>query len=308
MKILVTGGAGFIGSHVVDRFIAEGHEVVVVDNLSTGRRANLNPQARLYEVDIRSPELAEVFAQERPEVVDHHAAQAEVRRSVVDPLFDAGVNILGSLNLLQNAVLSGVRKVIYISSGGAIYGEPEYMPCDERHPVQPMSPYGTSKHTVEHYLRLYRQLHGLDYTVLRYANVYGPRQDPHGEAGVVAIFAGQMLNGGQPVIYGDGLQERDFVYVADCARANALALSGGSGEAFNIGSGEAISINGLFALMKEITGYGGHAEYAPAKPGDVLRIYLDASKAQRLLGWAPTVGLRQGLAETIAFVRQGRAR
>ncbi|NLS75979.1 MAG: NAD-dependent epimerase/dehydratase family protein, partial [Chloroflexi bacterium] len=289
MKILVTGGAGFIGSHVVDRFIAEGHDVVVVDNLSTGRRANLNPKATFYEMDLRSPQLAEVFERERPEAIDHHAAQAEVRRSVADPVFDAEVNILGSLNLLQNAAKYGVRKAIYISSGGAIYGEPEYMPCDEKHPVRPMSPYGVTKHTVEHYLYLYKQLHGLDYTVLRYANVYGPRQDPNGEAGVVAIFVGQMLNGGKPIIYGDGRQERDFVYVADCARANALALTRGEGEAFNIGSGVPLSVNGLFELLKQITGYAGEARYGSAKAGDILRIYLDASKAKRELGWEPTV-------------------
>ncbi len=219
-RVLVTGGAGFIGSHVVDRLVAAGHDVAVVDNLATGRRANLNPAARFYELDIRDPALGTVVERERPAVISHHAAQVDVRRSTADPLYDADVNILGSLNVLKVAVEHGVRKVIYISTGGAVYGEPEYLPVDEDHPIHPLCEYGASKHAVEHYLYMYAENYDLDYTVLRYPNVYGPRQDPHGEAGVVAIFSQKMLKGETCTINGDGTQERDFLYVADCARAN----------------------------------------------------------------------------------------
>jgi UDP-glucose 4-epimerase len=213
VKILVTGGAGFIGSHVVDTFLNNGHEVVVVDDLSTGRRSNLNPAATFYQVDIRSPQMDEIFEAERPQFVDHHAAQMDVRRSIEDPLFDADVNVLGSIKLIELAKKYGVKRFIYISTGGAVYGEPEYLPCDELHPVNPICPYGASKHTVEHYLYMYKENYDLDYVVLRYPNVYGPRQDPHGEAGVVAIFTGQMLEGEQVVINGDGEKQRVFVYV-----------------------------------------------------------------------------------------------
>jgi UDP-glucose 4-epimerase len=307
MRILVTGGAGFIGSHVVDSFIEAGHHVAVVDDLSTGRRSNLNRRATFYEIDLRSPGLRRVFDRERPEIVSHHAAQVDVRRSVSDPVFDADVNVLGSLNLLECCRARGVRKVIYISSGGAVYGEPEYLPCDEDHPIQPLAPYGASKYIVERYLYLYREVHGLDYTVLRYGNVYGPRQDPLGEAGVVAIFTGQMLDGGKPVINGSGEQERDFVYVEDCARANVLALERGSGAVFNLGCGEGTSVNRLFELLKDITGYHGDALYEPAKAGETFRIYLDASRARHKLGWRPAVGLDQGLERTVAYFRSEMA-
>ena len=263
MKILVTGGAGFIGSHVVDAYLAQGHDVVVVDNLSTGRKANLNPDATFYQADIRGSELEGIFAREEPQIVNHHAAQVDVRRSVADPIFDADVNVTGTLNLLECARHHGVEKVIYISTGGAVYGEPEYLPCDEAHPIRPLAPYGVSKHTVEHYLFLYRHNHGLPYTILRYPNVYGPRQDPYGEAGVVAIFTKQLLQGEQATIYGDGFQERDFVYVGDCAWANVLALTAGENDIYNLASGEGTTINALFALLKEITGSGRAAAYGP---------------------------------------------
>ena len=301
MRILVTGGAGFIASHVVDALIAAGHDVSIVDDLSTGRRQNINPKARFYEVDIRSPDLAEVIATEQPEVINHHAAQMDVRRSVADPIYDADVNILGSLNLLELAREHDVRKMIYISTGGAAYGEPKYLPCDEAHPIDPLCPYGATKHTVEHYLFMYRQSYGLDYTVLRYPNVYGPRQDPHGEAGVVAIFAGQMLSGQQVVINGSGEQERDFVYVGDCVRANLLSLSEGSGEIYNLGWGIGTSVNDIFAQMKNITGYAQEPVHGPPKLGETFKIYLDAGKAQRELGWEPQVPLREGLAQTVAY-------
>jgi UDP-glucose 4-epimerase len=303
VRILVTGGAGFIGSHVVDSFIEAGHDVIVVDDLSTGRRSNVPPEATFHHVDIRSPALANVFEAERPDVVSHHAAQVDVRRSVADPVFDADVNVLGSLNLLECCRVHGVRKVIYISSGGAIHGEPQYLPCDEDHPVQPLAPYGASKYIVERYLYLYREVHGLDYTVLRYGNVYGPRQDPHGEAGVVAIFTGQMLRGGTPVVNGSGEQERDFVYVEDCARANVLALERGGGGVFNLGSGMGTSVNRIFELLREIAGYDGDAVHGPAKAGETFQIFLDATRARQELFWEPTVDLEDGLERTVAYFR-----
>jgi UDP-glucose 4-epimerase len=299
MKILVTGGAGFIGSHVVDAMLAAGHDVVVVDNLSTGRQQNLNPKARFYQVDIRSPELIEVFERERPEVVDHHAAQMDVRRSVAEPLLDADINVLGTLNLLEAARTHGTRKVIYISTGGAVYGEPRYLPCDEDHPIDPICQYGVSKHVVEHYLFVYRHLYGMDYTVIRYPNVYGPRQNPHGEAGVVAIFTGRMLAGQPVTINGTGEQERDFVYVADCARANVLALNQGSAGIFNLGSSRGVSVNLLFSTLANIIGYPSEPKLGPAKPGETSKIYLDGSRALASLGWSPTVTLEQGLQLTV---------
>lgn len=302
-RILVTGGAGFIGSHVVDAYLAAGHEVAIVDNISTGRRENLNPDATLYEVDIRDAQaLTRVFNEVRPEVVNHHAAHIDVRSSVTDPHFDAATNVLGSLNLLEAArAVGSVAKLIYISSGGAAYGEPAYLPCDEAHPVHPLSPYGASKYTVEIYLDVYRQTHGLTTTVLRYANVYGPRQDPLGEAGVIAIFTGRMLRGEQPVINGSGEQARDFVYVEDCARANLLALDRGDNHVFNIGTGERTTVNRIAALLQAHTGYDGEIVHGPEKPGEVFEITLDCTRAREHLGWTPTVGLDEGLARTVAY-------
>jgi UDP-glucose 4-epimerase len=302
MKILVTGGAGFIGSHVVDRYVGLGHPVVVVDDLSTGREANLNPAAAFYRLDIRNPCLMEVFEKEQPEVVNHHAAQIDVRRSVAQPVFDADINILGALNLLECARQTRVQRVIYSSSGGAAYGEPRSLPCDETHPVDPLSPYGVSKHTVEHYLYLYHVNHGLKSTILRYANVYGPRQDPTGEAGVVAIFISRMLAGQPVTINGDGEQQRDFVYVEDCAHANVLALADPDPIGlYNIGCGQATSINELFALVQALTSYGRLPIHGPAKPGETRRIYLNADKARHALGWTPALNLPAGLQHTLAY-------
>jgi len=302
VKVLVTGGAGFIGSHVVDEYLADGYEVVVVDDLSTGRLSNLNPAAKFYQLDIRSPKMMEIFEKESPDYVDHHAAQMDVRRSVAEPIFDADVNILGSLNLIECARKSQVKRFIYISTGGAVYGEPEYLPCDEAHPVNPICQYGASKHTVEHYLYMYHEIYGLDYVVLRYPNVYGPRQDPHGEAGVVAIFTGQMLAGDQVVINGDGEQQRDFVYVGDCALANLLATtSENQNTIYNLGFGRPTSINEIFSALKSITKYEREPVYGPAKVGETRRIYLEATKARQELGWTPKVTLEEGLEQAVAY-------
>lgn len=300
MKILVTGGAGFIASHVVDLFVERGAEVVVVDDLSTGRRSNLNPRARFYQLDVRDPALIDVCMRERPDYVSHHAAQVDVRRSVEDPQFDADVNVRGSLNVLEAARRSGVRRLVYVSTGGAVYGEPEYLPVDEQHPVNPLCPYGASKHVVEHYLYMYRHNYGLNYVVLRYPNVYGPRQDPRGEAGVVAIFTGRMLAGQPVIINGDGEQSRDFLYVGDCASANWLALEQPRAAGlYNLGTGAPTSVNQIFAALQTATGYTLPAGHGPAKLGETRHIYLDAGRARRELGWRPTVDLANGLARTI---------
>jgi len=285
MKILVTGGAGFIASHVVDLFIENGHEVVVVDDLSSGRTSNLNPDATFYEIDIRSPEIAALFDEVKPDVVNHHAAQIDVRKSV----------------LLENARRLGIKRFIYISTGGAVYGEPEYLPCDEMHPINPLAQYGASKHTVEHYLYMYQIHYGLDYTVLRYPNVYGPRQDPHGEAGVVAIFTGQMLKNEPVTIFGDGKQERDFVHVRDCAIGNLLALNSGKNGIFNLGAGRGTTINEIFDHLKQITSYPQDVIYGPPKLGETFRIYLNADKAKKELGWEVTLSLPEGLKNTVDY-------
>lgn len=305
MKVLITGGAGFIGSHVVDLCVQNGYEVIIVDDLSTGRESNLNPAAKLYQMDIRDPKLMEVFEIEKPDYVDHHAAQMDVRRSVAEPLFDADVNILGSINLIECAKRFGVKRFVYISTGGAVYGEPEYLPCDEAHPINPICQYGASKHTVEHYLYMYKMNYGLDYTVLRYPNVYGPRQDPHGEAGVVAIFTGQMLRGDQVIINGDGEQERDFVYVGDCARANLMAIQASQGLGIlNLGSSRGTTVSEIFEKLRDITGYAREARHGPAKVGETRKIYLEAGKAQREMNWRPTIDLENGLQRTVEYFRQ----
>jgi UDP-glucose 4-epimerase len=307
MRILVTGGAGFIGSHVVDALIKRGHEVSVVDDLSTGKREHLNPRAKFYHLDIRDAHhLEEVFAAERPEIVNHQAARANVRESMAKPVLYAEVNVIGSLNLLELSRKYGVDRFIYASTGGAVYGEPEYLPADESHPINPLDPYGASKHFVEHYLYLYGVNYGLRYVALRYANVYGPRQDPYGEAGVVAIFTGLRLEGGEPVIYGGGEQERDFVYVGDIAAANIQAMEAGDNQIYNIGWGVGTSINEIFAKLKEITGYEKEAVHGPPKLGEVFKVYLDANKAEQELGWAPRVELDEGMRRTVEYFRNAR--
>lgn len=304
-KILVTGGAGFIGSHVVELFIEKGYEVVILDDLSTGRASNLHPQAKFYKMDIRDPKVREIFEAERPDFISHHAAQMDVRRSVAQPLFDADVNILGSIHLIELAKEFGVKHFVYISTGGAVYGEPEYVPCDEKHPINPICQYGASKHTVEHYLFMYHVNYGLNYTVLRYPNVYGPRQDPHGEAGVVAIFTGKMMAGEPVTINGDGEQTRDFVYVGDCAYANYLAVTVDHKPGiYNIGWGRPNSVNDIFNALKKITDYPHPSAFGPAKVGETRHIYLDASKARNELGWSPTLNLEEGLEKTVAYIRE----
>lgn len=303
MKVLVTGGAGFIGSHVVDTFIGAGHDVSIVDDLSTGRATNLNPNAHFYQIDIRSQDLVKIFEREQPEIVSHHAAQMDVRKSVTDPIFDADINVRGSLNILECARRYGTRKIIYASTGGAVFGEPEYLPCDEGHPINPVCQYGVSKHTVEHYLYLYKRLYNLDYTVLRYPNVFGPRQNPQGEAGVVAIFIGKMLTGTQVVINGGGEQERDFVYVTDCAQANLLAAHQGGGQVYNIGLQCGVSVKEIFSRLKDITGYSLEPVFGPAKAGETFKIYLDSRLIQKELGWHAQVSLDDGLARTIEYFR-----
>jgi len=303
VRALVTGGAGFIASHVSDRLLQDGHSVAVVDNLATGKRENLPAGATFHEMDVRSPALADVFAGEKPDIVFHHAAQMDVRKSVTDPRYDADVNLLGTLNLLENCREHGVGKVVYAGTGGAMFGEAAYLPVDEQHPIRPISPYGVSKHTVEHYLYAYHVNFGLDFTVLRYPNVYGPRQDPHGEAGVVAIFALQLLSGARPRIFGDGTKTRDYCFVADIVEANMLAMERGSAGLYNIGRGVEVSDREIFEAVRDAVGVPVEPEYAPPRPGEVEHIALDASLARAELGWEWTIDLAEGVGLAVDFYR-----
>ncbi len=304
-KILVTGGAGFIGSSVVDRLVREGFMVSVADNLSTGRKENLNPEAAFYNVDICDRnEINKILKEVKPRYVNHHAAQIDVRKSVDNPGFDAMTNIVGSVNLIDLSQKNGVEKFVYISTGGAVYGEPETLPASEDSPVRPISAYGISKHTAEHYLHLYSHLYGMRYTVLRYANVYGPRQDPKGEAGVIAIFTDKMSSGKAPCIFGSGEQTRDYVYVEDIVDANMLALGRGDGEIFNIGTGVETSVNSIFKMIAGLLGFKGSAVYENPRRGEVDRIFLDNSKAISKLGWRVTHDLAAGMAKTADYYKR----
>lgn len=306
MRILVTGGAGFIGSHIADAFLAQGHEVAALDDLSTGKQSNLNPRVKFYHVDIRdNAALTRAFDEFKPEVISHQAAKADVRESLALPQLYANVNIIGSLNLLENARRVGAQKIIYAGTGGATYGEPKSLPVREDHSVNPLDPYGASKHHVEHYLFLYQYNYGLNYTVLRYPNVYGPRQNPFGEAGVIAIFTYKMLNGEIPTIHGRGDKERDFCYVGDVANANVLSLDKGNNQIYNIGSGIGTNINTVYEILQEATHFGKPAHHGPDKPGEVYKIYLDASKAKRELDWQATVPLPEGIHRTVEALRAG---
>lgn len=303
MRVLVTGGAGFIGSHVAQTYRDLGHEVAIVDDLSTGRRANVPSGVRLHELGLTDPRLGEVVERERPEVVSHHAAQKDVRKSVDDPILDARTNVLGMIALLEACVRARVRKVVFASSGGVIYGEQEHFPADEDHPKRPVSPYGITKLAGEHLLAVYRRLHGLRWLALRYANVFGPRQDPHGEAGVVAIFALKSLRGEGVVVNGDGEQTRDYVYVEDVVRANVAALAEEPEGAVNIGTGVETSVNEIARQVGAAAGSKLPPRHAPPRPGEQRRSVLDVRRARSLLGWEPTFSLAEGVRRTVASFR-----
>jgi UDP-glucose 4-epimerase len=304
MKIVVTGGAGFIASHIVDAYVAAGHDVVILDNLSSGKRENLNPQARLVQLDVQDPAIADLFARERPEVLNHHAAQIDVRRSVADPVFDARTNLLGLLNLMEHGRQHGLRRVVLASTGGAIYGEQEQFPAPETHPLAPLSPYGVAKLASERYLYFYHATYGIPYLACRYGNVYGPRQNPHGEAGVIAIFIEKMLRDEQAIINGDGEQTRDYVYVGDVVRANLAALQSDYCGALNFGTGRETDVNTLFRLLRDLCGSKHPEQHGPAKPGEQRRSVIDASNAARLLGWRAATPLADGLRETVEWFRK----
>lgn len=306
MKVLVTGGAGFIGSHIADALIAAGHDVVVLDDLSTGHVEHLPPKARFYQMDLSSPWLDELFRIERPDAVAHEAAQASVRISVDDPVFDATVNVVGTVALLKASVRHGVRRFLFASTGGAIYGDTDAIPTPEDAPAVPVSPYGAAKLAAEVYLRTFKALHGVSFAALRYANVYGPRQDPHGEAGVVAIFSQRLLAGEPARINGDGQQTRDFVYVGDVAAANLLALTSDAVGSFNVGTGVETDINQIFEIIKRLSGSSRAPEHAPAKPGEQRRSVVDASKIASVMGWRPRTGLEEGLRQTVKYFREVR--
>jgi UDP-glucose 4-epimerase len=304
VRVLITGGAGFIGSHTADAIVAAGHHTAVLDNLSTGKRTQVNPGARFHEADLRDADAVRaVIEQERPEVIVHLAAQMDVRRSVADPAFDAQVNLVGFLNLMEAARRHGLKRVVFSSTGGAIYGEQEQFPCDENHPARPLSPYGVAKLATERYLFFYGAEYGIDYVALRYANVYGPRQDPHGEAGVVAIFCGRLIAGEPVTIYGDGKQTRDYTFVGDVVRANLAALSASCSGPVNIGTGVETSVNALYAELAKAAGVSRAPNYAPRRPGEQQRSVISAAKAARELGWRPEVPLAQGLRATLEFFR-----
>jgi UDP-glucose 4-epimerase len=300
LKVMVTGGAGFIGSHVVDMLVSAGYRVSVVDDLSTGRFENINPGVNFYRVKIEGDDFGRVVERERPDAVIHHAAQVDVARSMNEPLKDAGINVLGSVNLLENCRRYRVGKVIYASSA-AVYGSPAYLPVDEGHPVAPQSPYGVSKHTVEHYLRIYQEVYGVRYTVLRYANVFGPRQDASGEGGVVAIFIDCLLKGKRVKIFGDGRQTRDFVYAGDVACANLAALNRGDGKILNVSTGTSLSVKSLFQLLKGLTGSSLEPEYCPPRPGDILHSCLANDRVREALEWSPRCKVEEGLRQTLDF-------
>jgi UDP-glucose 4-epimerase len=307
MRILVTGGAGFIGSHIVDQCIAAGHEVAVVDNLwdeGGGKKANLNPRAGFYHVDITDEaSLDHIFDEVRPEIVSHQAAQHSVSVSTKNPKLDARVNVLGLLNVLTNCTRVGTRKIVFASSG-ATYGTPVRLPIDEDVPQRPESPYGITKMVTEYYLRYWQEAHDLTYTALRYGNVYGPRQDPNGEAGVIAIFAKRFLNHEAVRIDWDGEQQKDYVYVGDVARANLIALDSGDNDIFCIGTGKGTSVNEIYRALEEIIGYSPEIVKAPKRPGDIHLAYFNCSKAARVLGWKAEVDLQEGIKATVDFFRE----
>lgn len=303
MKILVTGGAGFIGSNIVDALIENGHEVAIIDNLSTGKEENINPKASFSNVDITDFEALEsVFQSFKPEIVFHVAAQIDVRKSMEDSSFDAEVNVVGSVNLFSLCVQYGIKRIVFSSTGGALYGEPEELPAKEDSPIQPLSPYGVSKYCAEQYLNYFKRLYGIERVILRYGNVYGPRQDPLGEAGVIAIFTNKILKGESPTVFGDGNQTRDYVFIEDVVRANVLALEGKEGI-YNIGTGKETSVNRLIEIFLDVLGKEVKLEYAPQRIGEVYRISLDCERAKRELGFVPKYPLAEGIIKTIEWYR-----
>lgn len=304
MKILVTGGAGFIASQIADAFINEGHQVTIVDDLSSGFQKNINPKTKFVKANICDKNLSQLFEKEKFDVINHHAAQMDVRRSVKDPEFDATTNILGTINLLQNAIKYKVKKFMFASTGGAVYGEQEYFPADEKHPTQPRSPYGISKLAVEKYIHFYNAEYGLKYSILRYANIYGPRQNPFGEAGVVAIFSTKLLKGDQPIINGDGKQTRDYVFVGDVVKANLLALNDEANDIYNVGTEIETDVNQLFHYINSITGAGKEEKHGPAAPGEQMRSVITNNKLFNKFGWRPETKIEDGLKATVEHFRK----
>lgn len=303
MKILATGGAGFIASHVVDALIEKGHEIIVVDNLYCGFEKNINPKAKFHKLDIGDPEIQNLVSEFKPEVVIHHAAQMDVRKSVSDPMFDATTNVIGSLNLLEACRKNGVRKFMFSSTGGAIYGEQDYFPADEEHPLRPLSPYGITKLCLEKYLFYYKEVFGLEHVILRYGNIYGPRQNPHGEAGVIAIFIKKILAGEQPVINGPGTQTRDYTYVGDVVQANLLALDYKKSGIFNVGTGIETDVNRLFTVINQALGNPAKEIHAEAKAGEQQRSVLSTRKISEELGWSQKMSLEEGLKITVEWFK-----
>lgn len=303
MNILVTGGAGFIASHITDKLVALGHKVVIVDNMSTGRNEYINNSAKFYRADIRDKNIADILVENKIEVIDHHAAQINLRNSVADPQMDIDINITGSVNLFQAALKSGVRKIIFASSGGAIYGDDENLPSAEEHDVNPRSPYGINKLAVEKYLHFYKVVHGIDYVCLRYANAYGPRQSTTGESGVVAIFCDALLSGKQPVINGNGNQTRDYVFVSDIVQANVLALGKTNFNIYNVGTAKETTVNYVFDKLNQFAGTKFTSSHRPAKLGEQIRSSLSSSRIEKDLGWRPEVNADKGLELTFEFFK-----
>lgn len=303
MKILVTGGAGFIASQIADAYLREGHEVYILDNLSTGFLKNVNPSAHFVKADISSPSLLDLFEKVKFDVVNHHAAQIDVRKSVNDPVFDANTNILGTINLLQACIKTRVKKFMFASTGGAVYGEQEYFPANEKHPTNPVSPYGITKLSIEKYLYFYKNEYGLNHTILRYANVYGPRQNPFGEAGVVAIFTSKLLKKENPIINGDGKQTRDYVFVEDVVKANLTTLIDYSSEIYNVGTGTETSVNELFTKLNQIAGNKAEEKHGPAPKGEQARSVISSEKLYNTFNWKPSVTIDEGLRKTFEFFK-----
>ncbi len=304
MNILITGGAGFIGSHISDAYLKLGHRVVILDNLSSGKKKNIPPKAVFYEMDLLDPKVVQLLKDENIEVINHHAAQISVIQSVTDPLEDANINIMGSIKLLESAKSCGVKKFIFASTGGAIYGVQDSFPADENHACRPESPYAISKYSVENYLNFYRKVHGLNTITLRYSNVYGPRQDPHGEAGVVAIFCQKLLKKSQPTIYGDGEQTRDFISVLDVAQANVMVLNSSLTGIFNVSTGKETTVNELLKNIANMAGNAVTPQHDAPRKGELQRSVIDSGKFRKNTAWIPKVSLKEGLGETYEFFSQ----